>query len=54
VSDKERDQQAAGDDAAADAREDLELTEEDADQVAGGLIFKFAPITESPDFHFDK
>ena len=37
MSDKERDQQDAGDEAAADAKEDLELTDEDADQVAGGL-----------------
>jgi hypothetical protein len=54
VSDKDRDQQDAGNDAAADAREDLELTDEDADQVAGGLIFKFGTGTESPDFHLEK
>ena len=52
MSDKERDQQDAGNEAAADAKEDLELTDEDADQVGGGLIQKWG--TDSPDYHFDK
>jgi hypothetical protein len=42
VSDQERDQQAD------DAKEDLEMTDEDADQVRGGLISK-APKWESAD-----
>jgi hypothetical protein len=50
VSDKERDQQDAGNEAAADAKEDLELKDEDADQVAGGLILKWK--TDSARDHF--
>jgi hypothetical protein len=37
VSDKERDQQ---DEAAEDAKEDLEIKDEDADEVRGGAIYK--------------
>lgn len=45
MSDTERDQQ--GNEAADDAKEDLEITDEDADQVRGGAIYK-SPGT-SPD-----
>ena len=37
MSDKERDQQ---DEAAEDAKEDLEIKDEDADEVRGGAIYK--------------
>jgi hypothetical protein len=39
VSDTERDQQ--GNEAADDAKEDLELKDEDADEVRGGATFKY-------------
>ena len=43
MSDQERDQQAD------DAKEDLEMTDEDADQVRGGLVSKSPPKWESTD-----
>jgi hypothetical protein len=51
VSDDQQHERATAED---DAKEDLELTDEDAEQVAGGLSQKWAPVTDSPDFHFDK
>ena len=37
----ERDQQDAGKSAEEDAKEDLELKDDDADQVRGGAKFKY-------------
>ena len=41
MSDKERDQQDESATAEEDAKEDLELKDDDADQVRGGLTWKY-------------
>lgn len=46
MSDTERDQQ---DEAADDAKEDLEIKDEDADEVRGGAIYKSPAEGDSPD-----
>ena len=44
----ERDQQ---DEAADDAKEDLEITDDDADQVRGGAAFKYPRSADALDKH---
>ena len=43
----ERDQQDKGNEAPEDAKEDLELTDEDADEVRGGVV-------RDDEFQFEK
>ena len=49
----ERDQQDAGSEAAEDAKEDLEVQDDDADQVRGGAAYKY-PGADSSDFTANK